>query len=92
MIVAGYSNARQCHIPSLRLLKEGGYEPHDSIPTESFPGPFSDQVEEIAFSGIHEPMQAVGRVPVRQARTPDRRGMSGELQQPMGSALDPQSR
>jgi hypothetical protein len=65
MIVAGYSNARQCYIPSLRLLKEGGYEPHDSILMESFPGPFSDQVEEIIFSGIHELMRAVGRRPLR---------------------------
>jgi neutral ceramidase len=65
MIVAGYSNARQCYIPSLRLLKEGGYEPHDSILMESFPGPFSDQVEEVIFSGIHELMQAVGRTPAR---------------------------
>jgi hypothetical protein len=46
-------------------LKEGGYEPHDSILMESFPGPFSDQVEEIIFTGIRELMQAVGRAPVR---------------------------
>jgi len=65
MIVAGYSNARQCYIPSLRVLKEGGYEPHDSILMESFPAPFSDQVEETIFAGIHQLMKEVGREPVR---------------------------
>ena len=63
MIVAGYSNARQCYIPSLRILKEGGYEARDSILMTSLPGPFGDQVEEVIFAGIRKLMQAVGRAP-----------------------------
>jgi hypothetical protein len=66
MIVAGYSNDRPCYIPSLRVLKEGGYEARDSILMTSFPGPFGDQVEETIFAGIRELMQAVGRAPQRQ--------------------------
>jgi len=66
MIVAGYSNDRPCYIPSLRVLKEGGYEARDSILMTSFPGPLGDQVEETIFAGIRELMQAVGRAPLRQ--------------------------
>jgi hypothetical protein len=65
MIVAGYSNARECYIPSLRVLQEGGYEARDAILMGSFPGPFGDRVEEIIFSGVRELMRAVGRAPVR---------------------------
>jgi hypothetical protein len=63
MIVAGYSNARPCYIPSLRVLKEGGYEARDSILMGGLPGPLGDQVEDIIFAGIHELMKAVGRPP-----------------------------
>jgi hypothetical protein len=65
MIVAGYSNDRQCYIPSARVLKEGGYEARDSILMTSLPGPFSDQVEEVIFAGIRKLMQSVGRAPAR---------------------------
>ena len=65
MIVAGYSNDRQCYIPSLRVLKEGGYEARDSILMTSFPGPFDPRVEDIIFAGIRELMHAVGRAPLR---------------------------
>jgi hypothetical protein len=65
MIVAGYSNARPCYIPSLRVLKEGGYEARDAILMGSLPGPLGDQVEETIFAGIRELMQAVGRAPQR---------------------------
>jgi neutral ceramidase len=65
MIVAGYSNARQCYIPSLRVLKEGGYEARDSILMTSLPGPFGEQVEEVIFAGIRKLMQAAGRAPAQ---------------------------
>ena len=65
MIVAGYSNARPCYIPSLRVLKEGGYEARDAILMGSLPGPLGDQVEDIIFAGIRELMKAVGRTPQR---------------------------
>lgn len=65
MIVAGYSNDLPCYIPSLRVLKEGGYEARDAILMGSLPGPLGDQVEETIFAGIRELMQAVGRAPQR---------------------------
>ena len=65
MIVAGYSNAIPCYIPSARVLKEGGYEPRDSILMGSLPGPLGSQTEDIIFAGIHRLMQEVGRSPAR---------------------------
>jgi hypothetical protein len=65
MIVAGYSNARPCYIPSLRVLKEGGYEARDNILMGSLPNLFSDQVEDTVFAGIRELMKDVGRAPLR---------------------------
>jgi hypothetical protein len=66
MIVAGYSNARPCYIPSLRVLQEGGYEARDNILMGSgLPGPFDEHVEDIVFEGIHQLMQEVGRTPLR---------------------------
>jgi len=65
MIVAGYSNARPCYIPSARVLKEGGYEARDSILMEGLPGPLSDRTEEIIYDGIRRLMNQVGRKPAR---------------------------
>lgn len=64
MIVAGYSNDRPCYIPSLRVLKEGGYEARDSILMTGLPGILGDQVEEVIFTGIRSLMETVGRAPV----------------------------
>ncbi len=60
IIVAGYSNDVMCYIPSLRVLKEGGYEANDSMVYYGQPGPFNEQVEETIFGGIHDVMKRVG--------------------------------
>ncbi|MCS6952819.1 MAG: neutral/alkaline non-lysosomal ceramidase N-terminal domain-containing protein [Bryobacterales bacterium] len=65
IVVAGYSNDVMCYIPSLRVLKEGGYEAVDSMLYYGQPGPFSEDVEEIVFSGIYDVLKRVGRRPVR---------------------------
>jgi neutral ceramidase len=65
MIVAGYCNARPCYIPSLRVLKEGGYEARDSILMGPLPGPLGDSVEDTIFAGVKELMRTVGRPPVQ---------------------------
>lgn len=44
--IAGYSNDVMTYIPSLRVLKEGGYEAGDAMKYGSHPAPWSDQVEE----------------------------------------------
>ena len=49
LIVAGYSNDVACYIPSLRVLKEGGYEADSSMIYYGQPGPFDETVEENHF-------------------------------------------
>ncbi len=44
--VAGYSNDVFAYIPSLRVLKEGGYEGGGAMLFGSLPGPWADDVEE----------------------------------------------
>lgn len=44
--VAGYSNDVMGYIPSLRVLKEGGYEGGGAMIYGSHPGPWSEAVEE----------------------------------------------
>lgn len=58
VIVAGYCNEVTTYIPSLRVLKEGGYEGHDALLHTRFPGPFGEGVEE-AISD--PPVSKVGR-------------------------------
>lgn len=59
LIVAGYSNETHCYIPSLRVLREGGYEADSSMIYYGLPGPFTEKVEETVFSAIREVMDAV---------------------------------
>ena len=44
--VAGYSNDVFGYVPSVRVLKEGGYEAGDAMFWGSLPGPFTDTIEE----------------------------------------------
>jgi hypothetical protein len=46
LIVAGFSNDVMCYIPSRRVLREGGYEPVESMIYYGQPGPFAQSVEE----------------------------------------------
>lgn len=52
LIVAGYSGEVSCYVPSLRVLREGGYEPVDSTIYYGLPGPFAETVEEEIFRAI----------------------------------------
>ena len=51
--MAGYSNDVMTYIPSLRVLKEGGYEAGDAIKWGSHPAPWSEQVEEQIVGEVH---------------------------------------
>ncbi|QDT42508.1 Neutral/alkaline non-lysosomal ceramidase [Gimesia alba] len=51
--VAGYSNHVFGYLPSLRVLKEGGYEGARAMIYSSYPGPFTDSVENRVTSKIH---------------------------------------
>lgn len=66
LFVAGYSTEVQCYIPSLRVLKEGGYEPETSMIYYGLPGPFADNVEEKVFSAIDLVMKKTGAKPARK--------------------------
>jgi neutral ceramidase len=60
LMVAGYSNEVMCYIPSLRVLKEGGYEVNDSMIYYGQPGPLAPDVEDLIFDTIHKVMKRVG--------------------------------
>jgi len=57
--VAGYSNDVFGYLPSLRVLREGGYEGGAHMVYTKFPGPFTETVEERIFAAIHELMKEV---------------------------------
>ncbi|MEN6450308.1 MAG: neutral/alkaline non-lysosomal ceramidase N-terminal domain-containing protein [Thermoguttaceae bacterium] len=54
LIVAGYSNDVVCYIPSLRILREGGYEPVDSMVYMGLPGPFAESIEETLVAACRD--------------------------------------
>jgi neutral ceramidase len=65
LIVAGYSNDVMCYIPSLRILREGGYEAVDSMMYYGQPGPFDEHIEEAVMDGVYGVMKRVGRKPAK---------------------------
>jgi neutral ceramidase len=65
IIVAGYSNDVMSYIPSLRVLKEGGYEGAEAMIYYGLPGPYNDEVEDRIFRTIGQVMKRVKRSPVR---------------------------
>jgi hypothetical protein len=60
LIIAGYCNEVRSYIPSKRVLKEGGYEPVDSMIYYGQPGPFQENVEETVFKTIYQLMARCG--------------------------------
>jgi hypothetical protein len=52
--VNGYSNDVPCYIPSLRVLKEGGYEGGGAMTIYDRPTKFAPQVEELIVAAVHE--------------------------------------
>jgi neutral ceramidase len=52
--VAAYSNDVFGYIPSLRVLREGGYEAGDAMLYTDLPGPFAPSVEERIIAKVHE--------------------------------------
>ena len=60
LVVAGYCNDVMCYIPSLRVLREGGYEAVDSMVAYGRPGPFAENVEETIFRAVDDVMKQVG--------------------------------
>lgn len=52
--VAGYCNDLPSYIPSLRVLREGGYEGGEDMTMVGLPGPFSSAIEEIIAEKVDE--------------------------------------
>jgi neutral ceramidase len=52
--VAGYSNDVFAYIPSLRILKEGGYEGGGAMIYYGQPGPFAPSIEDTIIGEVHE--------------------------------------
>jgi neutral ceramidase len=53
---AGYSNDVFGYVPSLRVLREGGYEGGDAMIYYGRPAPFTEAVEEIIFNEVRRLM------------------------------------
>lgn len=52
--VMGYSNDCPAYIPSLRVLREGGYEGGDSMVYYGLHGPWAPSIEEAIMNTVHE--------------------------------------
>ncbi len=52
--VAAYTNDVFGYIPSVRVLREGGYEAGDAMRYTDLPGPFAPSVEERIIAKVHE--------------------------------------
>lgn len=57
--IAGYSNHVFGYLPSLRVLKEGGYEGGGAMRYTNLPGPFDDSVEERVMAKVDEVVSRV---------------------------------
>lgn len=55
--VAGYNNELLSYIPSLRVLREGGYEGVEDMDEYGLPAPYSFAVEELIAQKVDELMQ-----------------------------------
>jgi len=66
ILVAGYSNDVMSYIPTVKILKEGGYEPVESMYYYGLPGPYNDNVEEQIHATLRQVLKRVGRHPVTQ--------------------------
>lgn len=60
IVAAGYANDVMCYIPSARVLREGGYEPVESMIYYGQAGPFAGDVEDRIFATIHRVLKDVG--------------------------------
>ena len=58
--VAGYSNDVFAYIPSVRILREGGYEGGGAMVGYGQPGPFAEPIEEIIAGKVDELVRRTG--------------------------------
>ena len=58
--VAGYNNELLSYIPSLRVLREGGYEGVEDMDEYGLPAPYSFAVDELIAQKVDELVRATG--------------------------------
>jgi hypothetical protein len=63
MWVAGYANDVMAYIPSLRVLKEGGYEGGGAMVYYGLPTVWGPKVEELIVAAVHEQVRKVRGTP-----------------------------
>ena len=68
LLVAAYCTELMCYIPTLRILKEGGYEADSSMIYYGLPGPFTNNAEENILNAIRRIMKHVGAKPSKKGR------------------------
>jgi neutral ceramidase len=56
--VAAYANDVMAYIPSLRVLKEGGYEGGGSMPIYGLPAVWAPKIEEMIVAAVHKQVEA----------------------------------
>lgn len=61
--VAAYANDVFGYIPSLRVLKEGGYEGGEAFYYSSYPTPFADDVEDVIVTAAERLIDKVDHAP-----------------------------
>ena len=61
--VAAYANDVVGYIPSVRVLKEGGYEGGESFYGSTWPTPFAEDIESIVVKAAHDVVDKVRRNP-----------------------------
>ena len=57
--VAAYANDVVGYIPSVRVLKEGGYEAGESFYGSTWPTPLADDIESIVVKAAHQVVERV---------------------------------
>ncbi|MGH7199679.1 MAG: neutral/alkaline non-lysosomal ceramidase N-terminal domain-containing protein, partial [Planctomycetaceae bacterium] len=72
--IAGYSNDVFGYVPSVRVLKEGGYEGGGAMRYTTLPGPFAESVEERIIAKVHELVRRV------RETQPERTSNSGRVE------------
>jgi hypothetical protein len=58
--IAGYTNDVMAYVPSLRVLKEGGYEGGGAMVYYGLPTVWGPRVEELIVAAVHEQVKKVG--------------------------------
>ena len=67
--VAGYSNDVFGYVPSVRVLREGGYEGGGAMRYTELPGPFAPSIEERIVGKVHEMVEKVAQPSAAAAET-----------------------